>query len=523
MLQRLLLILLLLPGLTLPLVLKAHQVNAQTPAHPIRSAIEKGDIPAFKTACKAWYEANNCQSAALNWHYNALMSVESPSLLLVPDQAAAFPVWALQYALNLRPEVAVVPLDMLNDPVFRNFMRQLQPEFQVTEGPKTLLSMQEANPGKKIYLSVAADQQMIQAEQAYLYLTGLALQYSQIPFDNIQTLQFNFENRFLLDYLRVALQAGQNTEQLAALNLNYLPALLLLHEHYEKLQLSNKAEAMRTLALQIAEAGGKSAEVRRYFSPVQEDPPARLSVKPIDKMMKKVSGQLYACETETSREQYDLFLQDLLKNRNYEALDRCKPEKTDWDSLLPDSLKQRPRAEIFRHGHPEDPNMPIQNISFEAAQAYCHWLTEAYNASADKKKKFKKVQFRLPAAAEWESAARFGIEPDAPYPWKGGYYVRNSKGCYLLNLNASEACKGCGHSPGEDGGIFTVAVGTYFPNNAGLYNICGNVAEMCNQKGISKGGSWADPSLKCQIPANGNYTSPDPTLGFRIFMDVIEE
>ena len=521
--QRLFPICFLILSLVLPIALKAHQLHAQTPQNAFQLAIEKGDALAFRTACQNWYEANACQSAELNWHYNALMSVEAASLLLLPDLAAAQSVWALQYALNVRPEVAIVPLELSADPAYQKLFRQLHPEFQLPQGNKTLLNFQVANPGKKIYLSVAARQDMLQAEQGYLYLTGLAMQYTQIPFDNIQTLQFNFENRFLLDYLRVALLPEQNPERIAALNLNYIPALLLLHEHYEKQAQPGKAEAMRALAFQIAEAGGKAAEIRRFFTPVQDDPPARIPVKPIDKMMKKVGGQLYACETETSREQYDLFLQDLLRNRNYESLDRYKPKKTDWDSLLPDSLKQLPRAEIFRHGHPEDPNMPIQNISFEAAQAYCRWLTEAYNASADKKKKFKKVQFRLPAAAEWESAARFGIEPDAPYPWKGGYYVRNSKGCYLLNLNASEACKGCGHNPGEDGGIFTVAVGTYFPNNAGLYNICGNVAEMCDQKGISKGGSWADPSMKCQIPANGNYTNPEPTLGFRIFMEVIEE
>jgi formylglycine-generating enzyme required for sulfatase activity len=187
-------------------------------------------------------------------------------------------------------------------------------------------------------------------------------------------------------------------------------------------------------------------------------------------------------------------------------------------------LKDLPDAKIFPHGHPDDAAAPVQNISQEAARKYCEWLTKAYNASTERKK-FKKVVFRLPTEEEWMQAAMGGR--GTPFPWgsKPGYYVRNAKGCYLLNMNATEPCGDCPSKgqPDNDGGIFPVAGNSYYPNDFGLYCMSGNVAEMVQEAGQSKGGSWQDDAFHCQITTKSTYTAPGPGLGFRVFMEVIEE
>ncbi len=75
----------------------------------------------------------------------------------------------------------------------------------------------------------------------------------------------------------------------------------------------------------------------------------------------------------------------------------------------------------------------------------------------------------------------------------------------------------------NDGGFFPVKTDSYFPNDFGLYAISGNVAEMIDQPGKAKGGSWQDEPYYGQVTVVKEYTLPSPAVGFRVFMEVIEE
>jgi formylglycine-generating enzyme required for sulfatase activity len=119
--------------------------------------------------------------------------------------------------------------------------------------------------------------------------------------------------------------------------------------------------------------------------------------------------------------------------------------------------------------HPSFDNYPVVGVSWKQATAFCEWRTNYLNGFLESKKKIAESDFRLPTEAEWEYAARGG-RSQAPYPW-GGYYLRNKKGCLLANFKP-----GRGNYP-EDGGFYTVRADAYWPNDFGLYNMSGNVAE----------------------------------------------
>ncbi len=119
--------------------------------------------------------------------------------------------------------------------------------------------------------------------------------------------------------------------------------------------------------------------------------------------------------------------------------------------------------------HPSFDDYPVVGVNWFQANAFCAWRTKFWNDFQRDNGQTMGEDFRLPFEHEWEYAARGGLE-NAPYPW-GGPYVRNSQGCILANFKP-----GRGNYP-EDGGFYTVPVYSYHPNEYGLYNMSGNVAE----------------------------------------------
>ncbi|GAH05905.1 unnamed protein product, partial [marine sediment metagenome] len=139
----------------------------------------------------------------------------------------------------------------------------------------------------------------------------------------------------------------------------------------------------------------------------------------------------------------------------------------------------------------------------------------------------------LPTEAEWEKAARGGLI-GKKYPWGNRDPVGGDCNFADKNTKYNWTDKSV-----DDGYSHTAPVGTYPPNNYGLYDMAGNVWEWVsdwyddnyyanspskNPQGpnnasyrIRRGGSWSRDagSLRC---ANRYYGSPDLTyndLGFR--------
>ena len=141
--------------------------------------------------------------------------------------------------------------------------------------------------------------------------------------------------------------------------------------------------------------------------------------------------------------------------------------------------------------HPAYDNYPVVGVDWNQASAFCVWRTKFMNDWRELLGELPVDNFRLPNEFEWEYAARGGKTLN-PYPW-GGPYLRNSKGCLLSNFKP-----GRGNYP-DDGGFYTVKVNSYWPNDFGLYNMSGNVAEWTAD-------AFEENAISFQHDLNGSYT-----------------
>lgn len=104
---------------------------------------------------------------------------------------------------------------------------------------------------------------------------------------------------------------------------------------------------------------------------------------------------------------------------------------------------------------------PVVGVSYEQAKAYCDWKTNQ-NPS------FNRDVYRLPTEAEWEYAAKGGRDM-AVYPWNGMDPAK--AGEFLANFKAQRG------NYVKAGDIYTTRVGSFSPNQFGLYDMSGNVSE----------------------------------------------
>ena len=180
-----------------------------------------------------------------------------------------------------------------------------------------------------------------------------------------------------------------------------------------------------------------------------------------DKMVYNVQG--YDFKEAAKRENANRPRKDFIYRYNQKVF----PDTLVWMRDFSYSYNEPMAKRYF--SHPSFGNYPVVGVNWKQAVAFCAWRTHYLNAYNEKKKYAQESDFRLPSEAEWEYAARGG-RTQSMYPW-GNYYLRNKKGCLLANFKP-----GRGNYP-EDGGFYTVRADAYWPNDFGLYNMAGNVAE----------------------------------------------
>ena len=179
---------------------------------------------------------------------------------------------------------------------------------------------------------------------------------------------------------------------------------------------------------------------------------------------------------------------------------------------------------------------PVVGVSWKQAKAFCQWRTMYHNAYRKEKKRHFVNSYRLPNEAEWEYAARGGLQA-ATFPW-GGPYAKNDRGCFMANFKPLRG------DYAADQALYTVEADAFEPNDFNLYNMAGNVSEWVNssydpasyefastinpnvndprnERKVVRGGSWKDVAYFLQVSSR-DYEYADSArsfIGFRTVQD----
>lgn len=131
---------------------------------------------------------------------------------------------------------------------------------------------------------------------------------------------------------------------------------------------------------------------------------------------------------------------------------------------------------------------PVLNVNWEDARAYTDWLTDRTGH-----------RYRLLTEAEWEYTARAGTKT-ARY-WNDVALLRDAEQCrYANGLDpAAAGLDGLGPHPCRDGHAHSAPVGSFLPNQFGLYDILGNVWEWVDD-------CWNDSYVGAPTDGSGWYT-----------------
>ncbi len=220
----------------------------------------------------------------------------------------------------------------------------------------------------------------------------------------------------------------------------------------------------------------------------------------------------------------------------------------DWVLVYPDTLVwvrdftfsfNEPMTNMY-FSSPSYDNYPVVGVTWKQANAFCIWRTGYLNQALMNSGQTIVQDYRLPIEAEWEYAARGGLD-HSMYPW-GGVYLRNKLGCFIANFKPLRG------NYTDDGSMYPSRVGYYgVPNEYGLYDMAGNVAEWTitaydpsayvfshdmnpyynynakpddppvMKRKVIRGGSWKDIARYLQVSTRA-YEYQDTTksyIGFR--------
>jgi formylglycine-generating enzyme required for sulfatase activity len=201
-----------------------------------------------------------------------------------------------------------------------------------------------------------------------------------------------------------------------------------------------------------------------------------------------------------------------------------------WNGINILNFVHDPKYSWLNPGFEQSDDHPVVIVTWNDAVAFCDWLG-----------KEEARPYRLPTEAEWEYSCRAGTST--------GYFSGDEPETLANFANTAdasfrEACRYVNFAiEARDGFVYTAPVGRFQPNAFGLYDMHGNVWELCRDgyddryyrrspavdpRGpsqaaarVMRGGGWVDRPLNLRSAEREGHAPTDQAshLGFRVALE----
>ena len=319
----------------------------------------------------------------------------------------------------------------------------------------------------------------------------------------------------------------------------------------EKLAVAQKAESERLEREAVEKEKARLAEIEAAkMKAVQDEEQRKLAEKRAAERAKQMEADRIArLEQEKKRRADEARLKaEALRKREAELAEkRFAPQKTVWLNSLGMRVVKAGNSHVAaiecrvadfrafvkatqhnagrgweRPGFNQDNSHPVVNVSWADAEAFCKWLT----AKETGEQLLEGFEYRLPTDQEWSQfvglSGEAGSTPLARdskvkgvYPWGKVWPPSIGSGNYAENITYDDWSN-------------TAPVGSFRPNQYGIYDLGGNVWEWCADWGDSsqknrvlRGGSWYGYNAGALLASYRRYLSPaerKDDQGFRVVL-----
>ncbi|HEU6447689.1 MAG TPA: SUMF1/EgtB/PvdO family nonheme iron enzyme [Verrucomicrobiae bacterium] len=180
------------------------------------------------------------------------------------------------------------------------------------------------------------------------------------------------------------------------------------------------------------------------------------------------------------------------------------------------------------------PDFPVVNVSWNDAQAFCAWLTETEHKSG----KIPTNEFyRLPSDDEWSHAVGIGgretgttpkeknAKLENVFPWGTNFPPLAGTGNFADQSDVNYFTNWPHIEDYNDGFVTTAPVGSFRPNQFGIYDLSGNALEWCDdfydtshRQKVLRGGAWINCGPKSLLSSYREHAAPNRysvATGFR--------